>query len=160
MVQYCQESSGQNPLSVDQQKSKGVYHIGHGSVGESRGCKLESSLSAQDHCRGKCPDEALVGDSQSSGGAVVKNPPANAGGAGDAGLIPGSGRSPGGGNGNSRLYSCLESPMKEEPGGLQSMGSQSQTQLSTHTCRNTEEERQAWHGAAGFQLTAELAPLA
>ena len=152
VVQYCQESSGQNPLSVDQQKGKGVYHIGHRSVGESRGCRLESSLSAQDHCRGKCLDEALVGDSQSPGGAVVKNPPANAGGTRDAGLIPGSGRSPGGGNGNSRLFSCLESPMKEEPGGLQSMGSQSQTQLSTHTCRDTEEERQAWQGAAGFQL--------
>ena len=32
------------------------------------------------------------------GGSVVKNPPANAG---DMGLIPGSGRSTGGGNGNS-----------------------------------------------------------
>ena len=31
---------------------------------------------------------------------VVKNPPANAGDAGHAGLIPGLGRSPGGGNGN------------------------------------------------------------
>ena len=34
------------------------------------------------------------------GGAVVKNPPANAGGARDASSIPGSGRSPGGANGN------------------------------------------------------------
>ena len=32
--------------------------------------------------------------------ASVKNPPAIAGDAGEAGLIPGSGRSPGGGNGN------------------------------------------------------------
>ena len=31
--------------------------------------------------------------------------------AGDAGLIPGSGRSPGGGHGNSLQYSCLENPM-------------------------------------------------
>ena len=31
--------------------------------------------------------------------------------AGDTGLIPGSGRSPGGGNGNSLQYSCLENPM-------------------------------------------------
>ena len=30
---------------------------------------------------------------------------------GDAGLIPGSGRSPGEGNGNSLQYSCLENPM-------------------------------------------------
>ena len=42
---------------------------------------------------------------------VVKNPPANAGHAGDSGLIPGSGRSPGGGNGNPLQYSCLENPM-------------------------------------------------
>ena len=34
------------------------------------------------------------------GGAVVKNLPANAGDSEDAGLIPGSGRSPGGGNAN------------------------------------------------------------
>ena len=31
--------------------------------------------------------------------------------AGDAGSIPGSGRSPGGGNGNPLQYSCLENPM-------------------------------------------------
>ena len=45
------------------------------------------------------------------GGTVVKNLPANAGDAGDAGLIPGSGRSLGGGNGNPLQYSCLENPM-------------------------------------------------
>ena len=42
------------------------------------------------------------------GGSVVKNLPANAGDAGDKGLIPGSGRSPGKGNGNPLQYSCLE----------------------------------------------------
>ena len=42
---------------------------------------------------------------------MVKNPPANAGDARDAGLIPGSGRSLGGGNGNSLQYSCLENSM-------------------------------------------------
>ena len=41
------------------------------------------------------------------GDTVVKNPPANAG---DAGLIPGSGRSPGGGNENPLQCSCLENP--------------------------------------------------
>ena len=35
----------------------------------------------------------------------------NAGVAGDAGSIPGSGRSPGGGNGNLLQYSCLENPV-------------------------------------------------
>ena len=39
---------------------------------------------------------------------MVKNLPANAGDARDAGLIPGCGRSPGGGNGNPLRYSCLE----------------------------------------------------
>ena len=42
------------------------------------------------------------------GGAVAKNSTANAGDTGDVSLIPGSGRSPGGGNGNPLQYSCLE----------------------------------------------------
>ena len=42
---------------------------------------------------------------------VVKNTPANAGDARDMGLIPGSGRSPGGGHGNPLQCSCLENPM-------------------------------------------------
>ena len=40
---------------------------------------------------------------------MVKNPPANAG---EAGLIPGLGRSPGEGNGNPFQYSCQENPME------------------------------------------------
>ena len=39
------------------------------------------------------------------------NLPANSGDSGDAGLIPGSGRSLGGGNGNPLQYSCLENSM-------------------------------------------------
>ena len=50
--------------------------------------------------------------------------PANAGDIRDVGSIPGSGRSPGGGHGNPLQCSCLENPMKEEPGGLQSIESQ------------------------------------
>ena len=58
-------------------------------------------------------------------GAVVKNLPANAGDARDVGLIPGSGRSPGGGHGNPLQYSCLERiPWTEEPGRLPSIGLQ------------------------------------
>ena len=53
---------------------------------------------------------------------VVKNPPAKAGDARDAGSIPGSGRSPGKGNSNSLQYSCLGNSMTEEPHGLQFMG--------------------------------------
>ena len=45
------------------------------------------------------------------GGSVVKNLPASAGDAGDLGFIPGSGRSPGVGNGNPLQYSCLGNHM-------------------------------------------------
>ena len=41
----------------------------------------------------------------------VKNPPANAGNIGDAGLTPGSGRSLEEENGNPLQYSCLKNPM-------------------------------------------------
>ena len=43
--------------------------------------------------------------------------------AGDPGSIPGSGRSPGEGNGNPLQHSCLENPRDGEPGGLPSTGS-------------------------------------
>ena len=42
------------------------------------------------------------------GGSAVRNLPANSG---DAGSIPGSGRSPGEGNGKLLQYSCLGNPM-------------------------------------------------
>ena len=42
------------------------------------------------------------------GGSVVKNLPATAG---DVDLIPGSGKSPGEGNGNPLQFSCLGNPM-------------------------------------------------
>ena len=42
---------------------------------------------------------------------VLKNPRANARDAKDTGLIPGPGRSSGGGNDNPLQYSCLENPM-------------------------------------------------
>ena len=55
------------------------------------------------------------------GGSEVKTSACNAG---DLDSIPGLGRSPGEGNGNPLQYSCLENPSTEEPGGLQSTGSQ------------------------------------
>ena len=57
---------------------------------------------------------------------MVKNLPANAGDAGDLGVILGLG------NGNPLQYSAWEILWTEESGGLQSMGSQSRTLLSTH----------------------------
>ena len=58
-------------------------------------------------------------------GTVVKSLSVNAAHEGDSVLIPGSGRSLGGGNGNP-LQDILpwKIPWTEEPGGLQSMGSQ------------------------------------
>ena len=51
----------------------------------------------------------------------LKNPPAKSGDTGDMSLIPGSGRSSRGGNGNPHQYSCLENPWAEDLGRLQSM---------------------------------------
>ena len=53
---------------------------------------------------------------------IVKSPPANAGDVRGAGLIPGSGRSPDGGEGSPLKYSCLDNPT-EKPGGPQYIGS-------------------------------------
>ena len=57
-------------------------------------------------------------------GTVVKSLSANAEDTGDMSLIPGSGRSPGEGDGNPLQCACLEIPWTEEPGRLQSRGSQ------------------------------------
>ena len=65
---------------------------------------------------------------------VVKNLPAYAREARDEGSIPGSGRSPGGGNGNPLQYSCVGNPMDRGVWGATVHGvAKSQTQLSTHT---------------------------
>ena len=58
------------------------------------------------------------------GGSMLKNLPANAGDVGDAGLIPGSGRSPGVRNGTHSSILAQEIPWTEEPGRLQSIGLQ------------------------------------
>ena len=65
---------------------------------------------------------------------MVKNLSANAGDTGDGILIPGLGRSPGGGNGNPLQYSCLENSM--DRGVWQATVhsvAESQTQLIVHT---------------------------
>ena len=63
---------------------------------------------------------------------MIKNLPANTENKRDLGLIPELGGSPGGRHGNPLQYSCLEimsimsmGSWTEEPGGLQSLGSQS-----------------------------------
>ena len=55
---------------------------------------------------------------------MVKNPPANPGDIRDTGSIPGSGRSPGGGHGTHSSILAWRIPWTEEPGRLQSIGSQ------------------------------------
>ena len=73
------------------------------------------------------------------GGAGVKNPPANAGDVRDADLIPGSERSPGGGNGNPIQYSCLENSMDRGTWGATVHEiAKNRTQLSTHTASTKE----------------------
>ena len=62
---------------------------------------------------------------------MVKNLPAIAGDAGDMSSIPGSGRSPGIEMATHSSTLAWKIPWTEEPGGLKSMGSQSQSQ-STH----------------------------
>ena len=70
--------------------------------------------------------------------AVVKNPPAKAGAAGDMGLIPGWGKSLGGGNGNLLQYSCRDNPMDRGtwPTTVQGVA-KSQTWLSIWICLHT-----------------------
>ena len=68
------------------------------------------------------------------GGSGVKNPPANAGDLGDPGSTPGSGRSPGEGNGNLLQYSCLENSVDERARWAIIHGvAESRTRLK-HTC--------------------------
>ena len=76
-------------------------------------------------------------DSGFPGGSVTKNPLANAGEVRAVGSISGLGGSPGGGNGNLLAW---EIPWTEDPGGLQSMGSQESDmteQQSKHTHTHT-----------------------
>ena len=55
---------------------------------------------------------------------MVKNLPTNLGDIRDMGLIPGLGRAPGGGHATQSRILAWRIPYTEEPGGLQSMGSQ------------------------------------
>ena len=75
---------------------------------------------------------------------MVKNRPANAGNTGDVGSIPGSGRSPGEGNGNPLQYSCLENLVNEEPGGLTSIAFQQSntTEVTASMYANFQTKRE------------------
>ena len=78
---------------------------------------------------------------------VVKNPPANAGDVRNLGSIPGSGRSPGEGNGNPLQYSCLENAMDRGACWATVYGvAQSQTWLSLPHVFHFQlgKERESW----------------
>ena len=68
---------------------------------------------------------------------MVKNLPANTGDVRDVGSIPGSEKSPGGGNGNPPQYSCLENPMDKGAWWATVHGvTKSQTQLKQLSMNN------------------------
>ena len=65
---------------------------------------------------------------------MLKKTPASAGAARDGGSVPGSGRSPGEGNGNPLPYSCLENSMDRRPGRASVRGvTKSRVLVSAHT---------------------------
>ena len=72
-------------------------------------------------------DETNTMTSESS-----QNPPASIGDTGDVGSIPGSGRSPGGGNGHPLQYSCLENPMDRRVWGHSPWGHKELDMTDTH----------------------------
>ena len=91
------------------------------------------------------------------GGAVGKNPPANAGNARDTGSIPGSGGSPGGGKGSPLQYSCLENPTDRGAwwATVQGVpGSQTQLRMSSRACLNPKDTQ--WGNSAGALFLAVL----
>ena len=86
-------------------------------------------------------------------GAVIKNLPANAGDTGDAGSIPGSGRSPGVGNGNPLHYSCLEKHKDRGAWWATVHGvTKSQMQLSVHACTHTHTHTHTQQVIRDFHL--------
>ena len=89
-------------------------------------------------------DYAMHGASQVV--LLVKNLRASGGDTRDSGLIPGSGRSLGRGNGNPLQYSYWKVPWTEEPGGQQSMEPQRGTTewLSIHTHTHTHTHLAHW----------------
>ena len=92
---------------------------------------------------------------------LVKNLPADAGDTRDVDLMPGLGRSPGGGNGNPLQYSCLENPTDRGAWQATVRGiSKSQTRLSTHTPLETHVSTPVRVPCTsfGFSLPIEPAP--
>ena len=114
----------------------------------------------------------------SPGGTMVNNLPSNAGYTRDTDSIPGSGRSPGVGNGNPLQYSCLENSMDRgvwqatvygvAKNGIQlSMHVGAHAHTHTHTCTHTHSLHPYWSvsllwssewKAVQFQFRATMFP--
>ena len=78
------------------------------TLGRDKACDFKMWRVATVYLYEKVFINVIIMEEGFSSGSVVKNPPANAG---DTGLIPRLGRSPGGGNDNPHQYSCWENPM-------------------------------------------------
>ena len=78
------------------------------------------------------------------GGSVVNNPSANAGDSRNIDSLPGSWRSPEVGNGTYNSIVVWKIPWTVEPGGLQSMGVQSQTLMSMYHTHKPVKNRIPW----------------
>ena len=87
--------------------------------------------------------------SASQAALVVKNPLASAGDTRCTGLIPRSGRSPGGGHGNPLQYSCLENPMNRGTWQVNSIPMNRGTwQVNSIGCKETRLRRLSLHTRA------------
>ena len=83
----------------------------------------------------------IHGSSGFPNGASGKEPTCNAGDIRDAGF-PGSGRSPGGGNGNPLWYSCLENPM--DRGGYSVWEWQNKTEATSQAHKHIKVDHIRW----------------
>ena len=104
--------------------------------------ELEESTCLTSGYSSKLQSSRQYGTGGFPGGAVVKNPSANAGEGRDLGSVSGSGRSPGGGNGNPLQYSCLKIPTGRGTWWATAHGvAKSRTRLSEHTVETCYFER-------------------
>ena len=115
-------------------EGKGIIHNSTCETSTTQILKSDKDITRKKHC-GPRPRSLY-----SPGGPVAKNPPVSAGDSGDPGSTPGSGRSPGKGNGNPLQYSCLENPMDRGAWWTPvHVVTESQTQLSDWTELTDEE---------------------
>ena len=91
---------------------------------------------------------------------MVKNPPANAGDLRDVGLIPESGRLPGGGHSNPLQYSCLENPMDRGAWRARVHGVQRvRHDWSDLACRGELRAEEGKHGSVLYTIFIFPSPL-